>query len=181
MFAQGRMRSACSIGSTPSSVPSVAAGVADRGRERALDEDQRGREAGGEDGLGAERLRPAAKYAVRTGKPPQASASPQALWNAPAEPLEVVRRHEERAGRDEREQPVAPARRRPDADRAGAGEGGDRERDERPGRGSRVRSGRPFSSSSACAATPSASANAAIVQTIRSVRKCGASAAPSAT
>ena len=44
-----------------------------------------------------------------------------------------------------------------------------------------VRSGRPLSSSSTWAETPSASANAAIVQSIRSVRNTGAIAAPSAT
>src|SRR5207248_2345925 len=47
--------------------------------------------------------------------------------------------------------------------------------------GIRVRSGRPFSSSSACAAIPSARKNAISAQSSRSRWKCGASAAPTAT
>src|SRR4051794_18228363 len=47
--------------------------------------------------------------------------------------------------------------------------------------GMRVRNGRPFSSSRACAAIPSARKNASSAQSSRSRWNCGASAAPTAT
>ena len=51
----------------------------------------------------------------------------------------------------------------------------------RTGDGIRVRSGRPLSSSSACAASPTARKNASTVAISRLACTCGASAAPMTT
>ena len=101
------------------------------------------------------------------------------VWKAPAEELEVVRDDEERAGRDEREEPqvnaIAPKMPIPtapaiDATASATGRSG-----------MRVPSGRPRSSSSAWAPMPTASEERGERQRRARPGNGGASAAPIAT
>ena len=100
--------------------------------------------------------------------PPHASANHQSVWKRPpnSSRLYAGTRNAPTAMNASRPQPHVDGA--VDADRQRA-----RERDDRRARrasraGCCVRSGRPFSSSSACAATPIASANAASAQSMRS-------------
>ncbi len=159
MFAQGSTRSACSIGSTPSSVPSVRrawrTGV-ERGRWTRIEPvpNPAARTAWARSGPGLGEVRGQDREAAPGEREPPGGVE------AAAEPLEVVGRDDERADGDEARAARSPTRRRPDRRSREAPARAAAASATSVARGIRVLSGRPLSSSSACAATPSASANA---------------------
>ena len=118
---------------------------------------------------------------VSAGNAAPREREPEVVVEAAAEQLEVVGEHEEGAREDERDQ------RRRDGDRPGDPDRAARRRGRAAASAisvrseSAVRSGRPFSSSSACAPTPTARKNAPSAAPRRPRSKRYAAAAPSAT
>ena len=121
-----------------------------------------------------------AKYAVRTGNAPQAAPNQRSEWNAPPKSsrLYATAANAPNATKSSSHH-VEPAATATPIAHAPAIETAARPAS--TGEGMRVRSGRPFNSSSACAPTPIARRNASTVQPSSPQRICGASAAPIAT
>ena len=158
----------------------TAADEPDRRREPSLCPARGERVTRGGEGGGAQRPR-RGEVRREDGEGSPGGREPESAVEAAAEQLEVVRDDEERADRDEDEQPE----RARDRDRRCRSQ---RRRRSRPRRAStstggemRVCSGRPRSSSRACAPTPIASTNASVVQPSSAQSIRGASAAPTAT
>ena len=170
MFAHGRMRSARSIGSTPSSVPSVRRACRTGRRERPLDEDQRGARTRPRGSPRPGASRPARRRRSGPGTRPTRARAPRRCGSRRRTTRGCRRGRGRRRRRRRRagpspsataaQMPIAQAPASETTASATSTAVWDRA----------CASGRPFSSSSAWAATPSASAKAAIVQSIRSVR-----------
>ena len=149
------------------------------GVERALGKARRDRKDGGEQCLDRQLLGDdEVPGQQRKGAPGE--SEPEVGVEEAAEELEVVREDEKCACGDEREEPERPRQCRADADGDGAADRAERE-PQSTRVGIRVASGRPWSSSSACAPIPSARKNAASAASRRFVSSSGASAAPIAT
>ena len=123
--------------SSPVTRDDLAAASPDGRREPALGEREERSPSGGEHGRRADRAG-AGDVARDDRERAPGEREPEVGVEAAAEQLEVVGRDEERADRDQRQDPEAEADRDDDPDRAGRGDRDDRERDEHARRDRRL-------------------------------------------